>query len=111
MDALNDDMLTRNLAAELALPTSAAEEIERMADLHSRGVATYMKRAAEARKRGKAMVAELEDERRRLKEVHKKDMARIDEEVAVTRAVTADEIAAADKLANISRAALEAAVS
>lgn len=110
MDALNDT-LTGTLAEELALPSSPAEEVERMADLHRRAVASYMKRAAEARKRGKGHVAELEDERRRLKEVHRQDMARIDDEVAVVKAVTADEIAASDKMAGISRAALEAATS
>lgn len=110
MDAYNDT-LARSLAEELARPATPAEQVEHMADLHRRAVASYMKRSADARKRGKSMVAELEDERRRLKEVHRQDMARIDEEVAVSKALTADEIVASDKLAGISRAALEAATS
>ncbi len=107
MDALNTT-LADGLAEELAQPATPAEEVERMADVHRRAVAGYMKRAADARKRGKGQTAELEEERRRLKEIHRQDMARIDEEVAVVKTLTADEIAVCDKLAAVSRAALEA---
>lgn len=107
MDALNDT-LAGSLAEELAQPATPAEEIERMADVHRRAVTSYTKRAADARKRGRGQTAELEDERRRLKELYRQDMARIDEEVALVKAITADEIATCDKLAAVSRAAMEA---
>lgn len=107
MDTINQQ-LADSLEEELALPMSPADEVERMADMHRRGVSTYMKRSADARKLGKTMVAELEDERRQLKERYRQDMARLDAEVADIKAITADKIAAADKLAAVSRAALEA---
>ena len=105
MDALTD-RLASDLADELDLPLD--DEIDRMADLHRRGMATYLKRAADARKAGKAAVAEMEDERKRLKTQFAADMARIDGEVAAIRAATAESIATAEKLATVSRTALEA---
>lgn len=107
MDAINQQ-LADSLEEELALPMSPADEVERMADVHRRAMATYMKRSADARKLGKTMVAELEDERRHLKERFREDMARLDDEVAATKAATAERIAAAEKLAAVSRTALEA---
>ena len=107
MDAL-DETLASDLADKLARPATPAEEVERMADVYRRAVASYMKRAADARKRGKGQTAELEDERRRLKEIHRQDMARIDEEVALVKALAADEVAACEKMAAVSRTALEA---
>lgn len=107
MDAITDK-LASSLAEELALPATPADEIERMADVHRRAVASYMKRAADARRRGKMLLIELEDERRRLIHIHKEEMARIDAEAAGVKSQTAGEIAASDKLAAVSRAALEA---
>ncbi|KQZ14332.1 hypothetical protein ASD44_09800 [Mesorhizobium sp. Root554] len=103
-----DERLAADLAIEFTLPSSPAEELERMADLHRRGMTGYIKRSADARKACRAAVAELEDERRRLKQVHSEDMQRLDAEVAAIKASTAEEIAMADKLAAVSRAALEA---
>lgn len=107
MDALTE-MLASDLADELDLPLTPDDEIDRMADLHRRGMATYVKRAADARKAGKAAVAEMEDERKRLKAKFAADLERIDSEVAAIKAATAESIATANKLAAVSRTALEA---
>lgn len=106
------DMMTETLACdlaeELALPATPADELAQAESLHRGAVASYMDRAAAARRRGKAREAELEDERRRLVQIHQEEMTRLDGEVAASRAATVAEIAACDRLAAVSRAALEA---
>lgn len=107
MDTLNH-VLADDLAETLTRLESPADELDRMADLHRRGMATYVSRASAARKAGKAAVAELEDERRQAKILHARNMQRIDDEIARLKEETADQVATAEKLAAVSRTALEA---
>lgn len=107
MDTLNH-VLADELADSLSQPERPIDELDRMADLHRRGMATYVGRAVAARKAGKAAVAELEDERRHAKLQHAQNMQRIDDEIARLKEETAEQIATAEKLAAVSRSALEA---
>ena len=103
----NPDYLADALAEELALPTTPAEELERHADLHQQHMATYSRRITQARKASRMRIAELEADRKQLQAEHERDMQRIDAMVVEVKRQTAEEIAAAEKLAAIARAAME----
>lgn len=115
MDAFND-VLTSDLADELSIDLAgeeaatkpaAPDELERMGDFHRGALATYSKRVTTARKHCKEAIAEFDEEKRLLKRQFDADIQQLDAEIAAVKEMTAEEIATAQRLALVSRSALE----
>lgn len=84
-----------------------ASEVERLADIHRNGVTKYQRRIGETKKAMRAAVATLEAERKAEKARHDAEMARIAASIVDVREEAARDVAADEKLAAASRAALD----
>lgn len=117
MDALTE-FLSADLDEELTVAgfenqseprlLTPEEEIEHAIDKHRRALDLLVVRVAETRTAEKAALREQEDERRRIEQRYRADMARIDDEIAAIRATAAKTVDCATKMAGSARQALEA---
>jgi hypothetical protein len=83
------------------------EEIEKIANIHRRGLASYEKRIDEARRNWRHAEAALIAERRKLDEAYAEEVRRIEKHLATLREEAQTEIVTAQRLAASSRLALE----
>lgn len=111
-----DHEFAGDLERELMLPGPDAEqasidapaEVEREIQQHQEAIALFLQRAADARKTGRSTVAALQEQIRQSKVRAAEEQRRLADDIARAKALTAQEIEAAEKLAAGRRAALEA---
>ena len=84
-----------------------SSEVERLADIHRKGVTKYQRRIGETKKAMRAAIVALEAERKAEKARHEAEIARLAEAILQARETAARDVAADEKLAAASRAALD----
>lgn len=85
-----------------------AREVDANRDHHAKAYSAYLRRIENAQRHKCAELAEIADEKRRLRQKYDDDLHRLDSEAKAIEAAATAEIATAKKLANASKVALEA---
>lgn len=85
-----------------------AREIEENREHHAKAYAAYARRIENAQAHRRSELAEIEDEKRRIRQKYDADMHQLDVERKAIEAAALSEIATAKRLAAASKSALEA---